>query len=325
MAPIAELTAAASEIQRTGNPDRTLPAPIADDEVAELSRTLSGMLASLSDARNETETTLERQRAFVADASHELRTPLTSVLANLELLVDSLEGADLEVAPLGAALDPADAPAGRRSAAARPRRCGLCSAARAARPRRHRDRGGQRAGAREPRPRARARCAAHARGGQSRRSPARRDEPDRERAPPHAARHACHRQHAPTARTARRSWSSPTTAPASPRTSCASSCSSASSAARGDRGRLLRPRPRDRRRGRHAGPQRHRRVDESPHGGARFTVRLPPRRSRPSVEPHRPSSDAQASAGAAPGGSRGGAPQTSTTTGSTIGRRLSRS
>src|ERR1019366_1580024 len=35
---------------------------------------------------------LARQRRFVADASHELRTPLTSVLANLELLADSLHG-----------------------------------------------------------------------------------------------------------------------------------------------------------------------------------------------------------------------------------------
>ena len=122
IAPIAELTAAASEIERTARPDRTLPEPIADDEVAELSRTLSGMLASLSEARNETEATLERQRAFVADASHELRTPLTSVLANLELLVDSLEGADREVAAVGAALDAADAPARRRPAAAGPRR-----------------------------------------------------------------------------------------------------------------------------------------------------------------------------------------------------------
>ena len=41
---------------------------------------------------------LERQRAFVADASHELRTPLTSVLANLELLVDSVAGADHDIA-----------------------------------------------------------------------------------------------------------------------------------------------------------------------------------------------------------------------------------
>jgi signal transduction histidine kinase len=98
IAPIAELTAAASEIERTRDPSRTLPEPTADDEVAELSRTLSGMLTSLSEARDETEATLERQRAFVADASHELRTPLTSVLANLELLVDSVRGPDREAA-----------------------------------------------------------------------------------------------------------------------------------------------------------------------------------------------------------------------------------
>jgi signal transduction histidine kinase len=35
---------------------------------------------------------LDRQRQFVADASHELRTPLTSVLANLELLTEVLDG-----------------------------------------------------------------------------------------------------------------------------------------------------------------------------------------------------------------------------------------
>ena len=59
---------------------------------------LRRMLDSLSAARDESESTLERQRAFVADASHELRTPLTSVLANLELLVESLQGADHEAA-----------------------------------------------------------------------------------------------------------------------------------------------------------------------------------------------------------------------------------
>jgi signal transduction histidine kinase len=98
IAPIAGLTAAAGEIERTRDPTGTLPEPVADDEVAELSRTLSGMLTSLSDARSETEATLVRQRAFVADASHELRTPLTSVLANLELLVESLDGGDRETA-----------------------------------------------------------------------------------------------------------------------------------------------------------------------------------------------------------------------------------
>jgi signal transduction histidine kinase len=96
--PIAELTAAASEIERTGDPTLTLPEPTADDEVAELSRTLSTMLASLSDARERTEAALEHQRAFVADASHELRTPLTSVLANLELLEESLSGQERDLA-----------------------------------------------------------------------------------------------------------------------------------------------------------------------------------------------------------------------------------
>jgi signal transduction histidine kinase len=96
--PIAELTEAASEIERTGDPTRTLPPVTANDEVAELSRTLATMLTSLNDARARTESALDRQRLFVADASHELRTPLTSVLANLELLEDSLQGPERELA-----------------------------------------------------------------------------------------------------------------------------------------------------------------------------------------------------------------------------------
>jgi signal transduction histidine kinase len=66
--------------------------PHADDEVAELARTLQAMLDGLEEAREETEGALVRQRQFVADASHELRTPLTSILANLELLTDVLDG-----------------------------------------------------------------------------------------------------------------------------------------------------------------------------------------------------------------------------------------
>ena len=96
--PIAELTAAASEIERTGDPMLSLPTPTADDEVAELTRTLTTMLASLGEARGRTENALERQRTFVADASHELRTPLTSVLANLELLEESLNGQERDLA-----------------------------------------------------------------------------------------------------------------------------------------------------------------------------------------------------------------------------------
>jgi two-component system OmpR family sensor kinase len=98
MAPIAELTTTAEAIARTRDPSRSVPQPTADDEVGELARTLQGMLRELDAARGETESMLARQRRFVADASHELRTPLTSVLANLELLAESLDGDQGEAA-----------------------------------------------------------------------------------------------------------------------------------------------------------------------------------------------------------------------------------
>ena len=92
MAPIAALTVAAEKIRRTRDPGLRLPEPESDDEVARLARTLDGMLRALDEAQEETAATLQRQREFVADASHELRTPLTSVLANLELLAETLDG-----------------------------------------------------------------------------------------------------------------------------------------------------------------------------------------------------------------------------------------
>ena len=92
MAPITRLTETAEEIRRTRDPGRHVPEPEADDEVTDLARTLNGMLSALDEAQTETEAALVRQREFVADASHELRTPLTSVLANLELLADTLDG-----------------------------------------------------------------------------------------------------------------------------------------------------------------------------------------------------------------------------------------
>jgi signal transduction histidine kinase len=95
MRPISDLTQAAREVARTRDPAHTtLPRPAANDEVAELSKTLSEMLVALDAARTETESALERQRQFVADASHELRTPLTSILANLELLGEELARPD---------------------------------------------------------------------------------------------------------------------------------------------------------------------------------------------------------------------------------------
>jgi two-component system OmpR family sensor kinase len=98
MRPISGLTRAAREVARTRDPDVRLPKPLANDEVSELAYTLEDMLRELTAARAETEATLERQRAFVADASHELRTPLTSILANLELLESELEGEQSDMA-----------------------------------------------------------------------------------------------------------------------------------------------------------------------------------------------------------------------------------
>jgi two-component system, OmpR family, sensor kinase len=96
--PISQLTDAAREIERTRDPSRHVPLPKADDEVAELARTLEGMLQGLDEARGATESMLNRQREFVADASHELRTPLTSVLASLELLAEELSGEQADTA-----------------------------------------------------------------------------------------------------------------------------------------------------------------------------------------------------------------------------------
>ncbi len=98
MRPIVQLTEAAREIERTRDPTLRLPHPEADDEVAELARTVEGMLLSLDAARSNTHAALERQREFVADASHELRTPLTSLLANLELLAEELGDEQAETA-----------------------------------------------------------------------------------------------------------------------------------------------------------------------------------------------------------------------------------
>jgi two-component system, OmpR family, sensor kinase len=90
MRPIASLTATARDIAETGDPSRSVPRPEVQDEVGELATTLEEMLRSLDAARAEREGAMTRQREFVADASHELRTPLTSVIANLELLQESL-------------------------------------------------------------------------------------------------------------------------------------------------------------------------------------------------------------------------------------------
>ncbi|HMS73238.1 MAG TPA: HAMP domain-containing sensor histidine kinase, partial [Baekduia sp.] len=98
LAPITRLTRTARDVELTADPNRRVPIPDTNDEVAELARSLDSMLQRLEMERAEREMLLERQREFVADASHELRTPLTSVLANLELLEDVLQGEPREAA-----------------------------------------------------------------------------------------------------------------------------------------------------------------------------------------------------------------------------------
>lgn len=58
--------------------ERRLPVPASSDEVARLAETMNRMLARLDGAA-------VRQRQFVSDASHELRSPIASIRAEIEV------------------------------------------------------------------------------------------------------------------------------------------------------------------------------------------------------------------------------------------------
>ncbi|MBA2809030.1 HAMP domain-containing protein [Streptomyces sp. KM273126] len=73
---------------------RRVPEPDTHDEIARLARTTNETLAAL-------ETSVERQRRFVADASHELRSPIASLRTQLEVGAAHPELLDVE----GAVLD----------------------------------------------------------------------------------------------------------------------------------------------------------------------------------------------------------------------------
>ena len=75
--PVEAMSARAARITLEHSGER-LPLPPADDEIGRLGRTLNEMLARI-------ETSIERERAFVADAGHELRTPIAILRSELEL------------------------------------------------------------------------------------------------------------------------------------------------------------------------------------------------------------------------------------------------
>ncbi|MGA4982014.1 sensor histidine kinase [Streptomyces cellulosae] len=67
---------------------RRVPEPATHDEIARLARTTNATLAAL-------ESSVERQRRFVADASHELRSPIASLRTQLEVAAAHPELLDL--------------------------------------------------------------------------------------------------------------------------------------------------------------------------------------------------------------------------------------
>jgi signal transduction histidine kinase len=77
--PVRAITRTMAEIT-THDLHRRVPAAVTSDEIGQLATTVNRTLARL-------DTSVERQKRFVADASHELRGPLAALRADLEISV----------------------------------------------------------------------------------------------------------------------------------------------------------------------------------------------------------------------------------------------
>jgi len=84
--PVEAIRAQVAELS-TRDLGRRVPAPAADDEIGRLAATMNAMLGRL-------ETSVERQRRFVADASHELQSPLAAARTDLEVALAHPGGAE---------------------------------------------------------------------------------------------------------------------------------------------------------------------------------------------------------------------------------------
>ncbi|HEY3200193.1 MAG TPA: ATP-binding protein [Actinomycetes bacterium] len=102
--PVRQMAAEAATIS-AARPERRLPQPAGDDEIAELGRTLNAMLARI-------EATLGHERAFIDDAAHELRTPLAILRGELELAAHEPGDRHAVARSLASALEEADRLAG---------------------------------------------------------------------------------------------------------------------------------------------------------------------------------------------------------------------